>query len=439
VADSSSINSWNMKMADIRSSVVVHAGSRDRYQVALALHEAGLLEKLVTDIYFPLDKPWFMRSFGRYLPIELLKKRYCSDLPSDKVCSSAKALAVIAANRMSPKLNLHPISDAILGRCARKLARWANATILSYSTYASEALKVIPQQQQHENAKLLFQMHPHPASAQRIIQEELHLIPAAKKSLIREHEMSIHPRIYRKLLKEPMMAGAILVASTFCRHTMEENGVAAERIHLTPYGIDCSRFPLEARCLTHSTPLRLVFLGSIIQRKGIAYLFEAMKLVIDKPVELVLCGHIAPDRDLLRRYNDCAIKVKLGLTHEKVLQELQTADMFVFPSLLEGFAHVILEAMSCGLPVITTPHTCGPDVVEEGEHGFIIPIRDPIAIADRILWALSNRKRLTEMGQQAAVRAREFTWERFRKQVAQVYNTVSRQTMRRNLSDMALP
>jgi len=95
--------------------------------------------------------------------------------------------------------------------------------------------------------------------------------------------------------------------------------------------------------------------------------------------------------------------------------------LFVLPSLAEGFAHVILEAMSSGLPVLTTASTCAPDVLEDGVHGFIVPIRDARAIAEKITWGRSHRSDLYRMGLAAASRARTYTWERFRKGLVNAY------------------
>src|SRR5207244_1480171 len=97
------------------------------------------------------------------------------------------------------------------------------------------------------------------------------------------------------------------------------------------------------------------------------------------------------------------------------------SDVLVLPSLAEGFGHVVLEAMSCGLPVITTRHTCGPDVLTDTLEGFLVPIRDPDAIGSRLSWGIDHREDLAAMGVAAARKARQFTWERFRARVASAY------------------
>jgi glycosyltransferase involved in cell wall biosynthesis len=115
------------------------------------------------------------------------------------------------------------------------------------------------------------------------------------------------------------------------------------------------------------------------------------------------------------------MEIMIGLPQQELVRRMHEADIFVLPSLAEGFAHVILEAMSCGLPVIATPHTCAPDVIVDGKHGFIVPIRDSERIAERLAWAIDRRTELASMGEAAALQARLFTWERFRSGVRQAY------------------
>ena len=71
------------------------------------------------------------------------------------------------------------------------------------------------------------------------------------------------------------------------------------------------------------------------------------------------------------------------------------ADIFVFPTIHDGFAVVLTQALANGLPVLTTAHCSGPDLIEEGRTGWILPIRSPKAFIERIRWCLSNRHRLT--------------------------------------------
>jgi glycosyltransferase involved in cell wall biosynthesis len=106
--------------------------------------------------------------------------------------------------------------------------------------------------------------------------------------------------------------------------------------------------------------------------------------------------------------------VCLGQTpREALLREMSEADVFVFPSLFEGFALVILEAMAAGLPVITTPNTAGPDLIEDGKEGLIVPAGDANALREAMQSLLHNPERARSMGRAAHEKANEFTWERY--------------------------
>ena len=99
----------------------------------------------------------------------------------------------------------------------------------------------------------------------------------------------------------------------------------------------------------------------------------------------------------------------------EVIEEFLKADIFVLPTLCEGMALVHLEALACGLPVITT-HNCG-SVVRDGEEGFIVPIRDAEKLADRIEQLLADDNLRQQMSQKARERAKEFTWEKYRERL----------------------
>jgi glycosyltransferase involved in cell wall biosynthesis len=104
----------------------------------------------------------------------------------------------------------------------------------------------------------------------------------------------------------------------------------------------------------------------------------------------------------------------LGQTpRDALLREMSEADVFVFPSLFEGFALVILEAMAAGLPLITTPNTAGPDLIEHGKEGLIVPAGDANALREAMESLLNDRERARAMGRAAHEKAKEYTWERY--------------------------
>lgn len=399
-------------------AVVALAGVRDRYQLPLALSEAGLLRKLVTDLYWPADKKW-SQSFVTYpFRSERISARYCPGLSSDDVKISKRAVFALASEGFATVLRRYRLKDTILSRRARQVALQHGAALFCCSYYAFDAFQPNGETPQH---RFLFQLHPHPRAVRQTLMEELERVPSGSWSLTREYELSLPAGEFEKLASEPHLATGFVVASTYTGRTLLDHGIAKDRIHVVPYGVDSAVFAKRASAPPASQPFTVVFVGSIIQRKGLSYLLEAVRLLKSRNVRIVLCGRGKVDQRLLNDYSDLRIELKLGLDEASLIRTMHAADVFVLASLAEGFGQVILEAMSCGLPIIATSNTGAPDVVTEGKDGFLVPIRDAAAIADKLAWGLDHRAELAAMGEVAAGRARCFTWERFREGVTTAY------------------
>ncbi len=156
----------------------------------------------------------------------------------------------------------------------------------------------------------------------------------------------------------------------------------------------------------------MLFAGSLTQRKGLADVFAAMKLVKRHDVELVLMGSpIAPMEFYRSQYRDFTYMTTRP--HHEVLELMQSCDVLVLPSIAEGRALVQQEAMANGLPLIITPNTGGQDLIVEGETGFLVPIRRPEKIAERIAWLADHREALPEMRRAAIEKADAYPWQRY--------------------------
>jgi glycosyltransferase involved in cell wall biosynthesis len=102
------------------------------------------------------------------------------------------------------------------------------------------------------------------------------------------------------------------------------------------------------------------------------------------------------------------------------------ADVYVLPSIVEGFPMTALEAMASGLPVIVSEHTFGSDVITDGVDGYIVPIRDSEAIADRLRYLHDHPSERQRIGAAARRRAEHFSWERYGEQVVDLVRSNSR-------------
>ena len=418
--------------------VVVHGGARDNYQLARALEENGMLEALVTDLFWPADAIW-TRLLERILPERvktLVKQRSQAGLPAARIRQTAVSgfLAHIADRLpflpFAVRRAVRRLSDARLGQRAGSLARRTGTGLVSYSYYGYQAFRA------YRKPAILFQLHPHPGTMRRILQQELAEHPECAASLNLEWELALPPADFQRLVDESQSAAHYLVASSFTRQSLVEHGVSPGAIDVIPYGIDLQRFrPLPVRAASGAS-LRLLFVGRINQRKGLSYLLEALNLLAGKDVHLTICGRVVDDLQIFAPYaNQVTIRPSVGA--EELVQAYQTADLFVFPSVGEGFGQVLLEAIGCGLPVLSTTHTAAPDLIEDGVQGFIVEPRRPDLLADRITWAMTHRKELAEMGRNARLRAEQFPWTSFRAGCAQAIQRAQRRSVAAPLREPA--
>jgi len=396
--------------------VVVHRGARDAYEVSRALAGAGLLERLVTDLYWPADRTW-AKGLSRILPSPLaamLKARNNPGLPSSLVSQSlVSGLTSFALDKFprvpfSWRRRATRWADASLGRHAARLAAETESLLLSYSYYAYHAFS------NFSGPRILFQLHPHPVSVRKILTQELADHPDCAASLRKEWELALPAEDFERIVLEPQMAGRILVASSFTKRTLIENGVSASVISVIPYGVDLERFTPAPRSRSSAGPLRLLFAGTINQRKGIKYLVAALRTLRHREIRLTICGRVVDDLSVLKPIAS-QVDLRPSVSAAELVSAYREADLFVLPSVAEGFGQVLLEALACGVPVLSTSHTAAPDLVDEGVHGFVVEPRRADLLAERIEWALCHRAALAEMRVEARARAEKFHWNRFRK------------------------
>lgn len=251
-------------------------------------------------------------------------------------------------------------------------------------------------------------------AARRLLTEEAGLSPEWAGTLGGLQDSAA--KLARKDL-ELARADVVFVASSFTCATLAEAPTPPKKIIVIPYGAPAQPVGLEPARRAPGEPLRVLFVGSLGQRKGLRYLLEAIDS-LGPTCALTLIGTVpaapcAPLAAALRRHRHI-----VSLPHAEILAEMRRHHVFVFPSLFEGFGLVLLEAMACGLPLIATANTAAPDLITEGREGHVVPIRDSAAIAARLAALAADEERRHAMARAALARAREFTWEKYRSTLA---------------------
>jgi hypothetical protein len=242
---------------------------------------------------------------------------------------------------------------------------------------------------------------------ERLLQEEARLVPEYAPTL----RIQRYPDWVReRYVEEIATADRIIMVSGHHRKTFEEAGVDPARTFILPWYVDCELFsppddPPEEE------PFRVAFLGQITQRKGISYLIEGFRRAQLPDAELVLIGQPFGDRPWPWEGTP-------GLRHVPPMPRfmlpdtLRTCHVIALPSLVEGFPISVLEGMACGLPAIVSENI-GRDFVEDGANGFVVPIRDSDAIAERLRQLHADSEGRRRMSAGARRTAEQFTRENY--------------------------
>ena len=203
------------------------------------------------------------------------------------------------------------------------------------------------------------------------------------------------------------LADCIVCPSAFVRDHVVAEGGPAERCVVVPYGVDARERP-AAPCRAPG-PLRVLTVGEIGLRKGSPYVVEAAGR-LGETARIRMAG---PDRlpPALRQQIGKAVDLRGIVPRQRIGEEYRWADVFLLPSLCEGSATVVYEALAAGLPVITT-HSTG-SVVRDGVEGIVVPERDPGAIVEAIRYLAENQAVRAAMAANARLAARENTVEKY--------------------------
>ncbi|VTU24310.1 D-inositol 3-phosphate glycosyltransferase [Variovorax sp. PBS-H4] len=243
----------------------------------------------------------------------------------------------------------------------------------------------------------------------KLMEEEVDRLPAWVEAM--GGGMSDSPAKLERKARELELADLVVVPSRFVADSLPAWAGQKARV-LSPFGSPLPAAAASPRAADPSKPLRVLFVGSMGQRKGLGDLFQAMHLLKGENIELVVMGSLLNEPAFYRgQYAD--FTHEKGRPHAEVLALMRSCDVFCLPSLYEGRALVMQEAMSQGLPIVITPNTGGDDLVIEGKTGFLVPIRSPEKIAEKLAWFNQNRQELPAMSEAAVQHAASYTWKKY--------------------------
>jgi glycosyltransferase involved in cell wall biosynthesis len=295
-----------------------------------------------------------------------------------------------AAKYETPNAVLLPLIDKIASRCIKEsdlFIGWSQISLLCMKKAHRLGAKVLLE---HQMADVDTWMP--------LVKEEYSRWGNSKGYHSLFPEMLI-----RRMRKEREEADYINVLSTYVKTSFLKVGVPESKIITTFFGVNEKKFfPQDIKGNINKRKIRILYVGRLELLKGIPYLLEAFSKIKGKDIELCLVGPVYPEiENALKKFDDKRIKIIGPVPNESLPTYYNKADLFVFPSVNDAFGLVVLEAMSCGLPVITTQNSCANDVIDDGKDGFVIPIQNSQSLQEKIELFLNDRQLCVEMGIEA--------------------------------------
>ena len=347
-------------MAHKAGFICVFSGKRDSYQVPLGLQEAGLLDCLVSDFYAP-------RLGSRLLPL-WLRGRRDDALPRSRTVSVLSAFLLSTALKVFNVriISLYERVSRLLAASAERIARKRAGSLYCYHTFLPAA---VPE----TTCLIVFVFHPLAALEREILGQDGARFPevAATARTLCEGALA------KDLAIDWERADGVVCASSFTARSVIADGCPPEKIAVIPYGLpETPRAPvvplIGAREAT--APARFLFVGQGVNRKGLHHLiraWQAWRKTSALPARLVIVAYYVepeiramidhPEIELLGRQSRAALN-----------RHFADADVFVLPSLVEGFGLVYLEALAHGCHVIGTENTGLPELpLGDGERTLV--------------------------------------------------------------------
>lgn len=394
--------------------VVAQLGARMHYAVPRILHAAGRLERLYTDIVGP--RTWsggFLADLSHRAGAPALARlaaRNPDGIPRNKI-THFPGFALQSFRRQRAARSATEVTATYLwaGRefCRRILVRGLGQANAVY-VFNSAGLEVLQFARSRGFLTAVEQTNAPFNVVRRYIDQEREAWPGWDSDSSRD---ALADEFTARERQEWQASDHIVCGSEFVVRGIQSEGGPVDRCHVVPYGFDLAA-TLPPR--QPSAALRVLFSGAVGLRKGVPYLLQAGRRLPAERFSFRLVGSMGVSP--AARAELCTRMELTGpVPSTDMPSHYRWADVFVLPSLCEGSATVCYEALAAGLPVITTPNA--GSVMRDGVDGFIVPVRDAEAIAEKLELLLSQPELLAEMSRNALARASEFTLEKYQERL----------------------
>lgn len=384
---------------------VIHWGARLHYAVPAVLQSAGMLQRLYTDAHADSWQANGLRLWPEKLRPKSLRRFLSRKLPVTIAKESVRTL-------FAPLLRLK-----LQDRDPRVRFSAAGCYEAQAGPHALSRLAI---EDDFGGANALY-VHPcvntdaiHEAKRRGMF-VVLEAISHPFNMLVQEAEYDrlglpqaegwqfIHSNI-EFFAGEARAADLVLAASEYVKSGLIDLALAPEKIAVVPYGLDASFYPAPPA----PVPKRILYVGTIDPHKGIAYLAEAARLLKQQGYDYEFRAIGPTSRaDLINHPAFAGLNYLGQVPRDEVKEEFARADLFVFPTLTDGFGIVLLEALFAALPIVSTP--CCGDVVTDGVNGRVVASHHGKALAEAIREIVEDRATRERMSKAARALREKFT------------------------------
>lgn len=394
-------------------------------QVALALYEADLLEKFCTTLTpsgrDPLAALLRVMGVGSQRAVNLVPGNVVTTYPWRETVRLAAGRLGIDAKRGDQLF--HWARDGFDRWTARQLEDGVSGVY----AYETECLETFRKARSGGITTFYDLPSPEHEFVENLLQEEIDRFPQLRQP-DRTYFRALQSERTARRRSEFELANLALANSTFTRDTWARAGLPPERIAVLPYGAPAPDASGADGGSQNRGPLRLIWAGTFSIRKGAHLLVDAWtRCDTSGLIELDVFGTLALPHEMLARLPD-TVRLHGPVPHAKVIEAYRQADALVFPTLCDGFGLVVNEALSRGLPVITTRRAGASDLIAHGRNGLLIEHGSADAIEAALTWCIQNRETLRGMRAAALDTAAKWQWSDYRQRLVEIIKPVLRAT-----------
>lgn len=389
--------------------------------VALALHETGLLARFCTTL----------TPSGRDPLAALLRvtgtgsQRTVNGVPRELLVTYPWREAVrLAAGRLGVDARQ---GDELFHWARNGFDRWVSRQLHPGITgvygYETECLETFRRARERGMTAFYDLPSPEHEFVENLIQEEIEAFPELNtpdRRYLRERQAE---RTERRR-EEFALANLALANSNFTRDTWVQAGMPKEKIAVLPYGAPAPDISGADGGSRGAGPLRLLWAGTFSIRKGAHLLVDAWRRSATAgSMQLDVFGTLALPHEMLARLPD-SVRLHGPVPHAVVIDAYRAADALVFPTLCDGFGLVVNEALSRGLPVITTHRAGASDLITHNHDGLLIEHGSVESIEAALAWCIAHRDTLRDMRAAALETAAKWQWSDYRQRLVEIIKPV---------------